>query len=120
MGRDQGDMAQSRYEAISGEIFGPLWRSRQIAESIGTMTPAERRAAVHNVMAGEIVRVIVKSTIDGGGGTTDIMVLTESVLVGVALACIRLGGDNMALDIMIDGARNRLAEIRLQTTDGNS
>jgi hypothetical protein len=68
---------------------------------------------LHNRIAGEIVRLIVKPTFDAGGGPADVMELCESVLVGVALACIRLGGDNTVLDVMFDRAKGRLAEIRL-------
>lgn len=42
----------------------------------------------------------------------EVLVLTESVLVGVSLACVRLGGDDKMLDVMVEGARRRLAEIR--------
>lgn len=69
---------------------------------------------LHNKLAGQIVASIVRPVIDGGGKYTDVMVLTESVLVGVALTCIRLGGDNKVLDVMVDAARRRLADIRLK------
>jgi len=77
---------------------------------------------LHNEMAGELVKAIVKPIINGGGTIPQVMVLTESVLVGVALACIRLGGDEKVLDTMVDAAKNRLAEIRLKDieTKGNS
>ena len=72
------------------------------------------QAELHNRMAGEIVKSIVAPVIRSGGGMPQVMVLTESVLVGVALACIRLGGDNRVLDTMVENARLRLAEIRLK------
>jgi hypothetical protein len=68
---------------------------------------------LHNRLAGEIVKSIVAPIITNGGQYTDVMVLTESVLVGVALTCIKLGGDEKALDVMVDAAKKRLAEIRL-------
>lgn len=54
--------------------------------------------------------------------TSDVMVLTESVLVGVALACVRLGGDERVLDVIFERARERLAEIRLKDiqTEGHA
>lgn len=68
---------------------------------------------LHNRLAGQIVISIVKPVSEAGGTTSDVMVLTESVLVGVALACIRLGGDDTVLDVMFDHAKARLAELRL-------
>lgn len=41
----------------------------------------------HNALAGEIVTRIVKSTIDAGGNTSSVMVLLESVVTGVLMAC---------------------------------
>ena len=65
---------------------------------------------------------IVKPPIEAGGGIIDVMVLTESVLVGVALVCIKFGRDNTVLDVMFEAAKNRLAEIRLRDipTGGSS
>lgn len=73
-----------------------------------------RDSDVHNKLAGEIVRQIVKGPLDSGGDITAVLVLAESVIVGVALATIRLGGDEKVLDIMLDAAKARLAEIRLK------
>jgi hypothetical protein len=69
--------------------------------------------AVHNDQVGKIVTGIVKPVLSAGGSTTDVMILTESVLVGVALACIKFGGDEKVLDLMFGRAKERLAEIRL-------
>lgn len=71
------------------------------------------QAALHNELAGKIVASIVRPPLEAGGDTKDVMVLCESVLVGVALTCIKLGGDEKVLDVMIDAAMERLAEIRL-------
>lgn len=75
--------------------------------------------AHHNASAGDIVSSIIAPIIKGGGSTTDIMVLTESILVGVALYCIKTGGDEIVLDTMVKGAKDRLAEIRQKETEGN-
>jgi len=75
---------------------------------------SDTQAELHNKLAGEIVGSIVRPIMTTGGKTTDVMVLTESVLVGVALACIRLGGDEMVLDVIFERARERLAELRLK------
>lgn len=73
------------------------------------MTPHE----IHNATAGEIVKQIVRPTIEAGGQMTDVLVLLESVVVGVALVAIKLGGDEIVLDQVLAGARKRLAEQRL-------
>lgn len=79
------------------------------------------QAEVHNRLAGGIVGQIVRGPIESGGNVEHVLVLTESVLVGVALACIRLGGDEKVLDTMFEAAKARLAEIRLRDieTQGN-
>lgn len=80
------------------------------------------QSELHNRLAGEIVASIVRPIMTSGGSTEAVMVLTESVLVGVALACIKLGGDEKVLDVMVDAAKKRLAEIRLKDipTGGSS
>ncbi|MBR1153129.1 hypothetical protein [Bradyrhizobium sp. JYMT SZCCT0428] len=49
------------------------------------MTPLE----IHNAAVGEIVEQIVRPTLQAGGQMSDVMVLLESVVVGVVLAAIR-------------------------------
>lgn len=71
------------------------------------------QSEVHNKLAGRIVREIVEEVVGSGGSWINVMVVTESVLVGVALAGVKLGGDEKMLDLMVDRARKRLAEIRL-------
>ena len=73
------------------------------------MTPAE----IHNRDAGAIVRQIVKPTLDAGGSMTQVLVLLESVVTGVLTVAVKLGGDNVVLDTLIEGARARMADIRL-------
>lgn len=68
---------------------------------------------LHNRLAGPIVAAIVRPVLAAGGSPSDVLMLLESVIVGVCLTMIRLGGDNRVLDIVIDRARARLAEIRL-------
>ncbi|MGE0289300.1 MAG: hypothetical protein AB7I42_26505 [Bradyrhizobium sp.] len=76
--------------------------------------PAKAASDLHNELAGKIVASIVRPAYAVRGSFTDILVLTESVLVGVCLTCVKLGGDEKVLDVMVDGARQRLAEIRLK------
>ena len=77
-------------------------------------------ATLHNKKAGEIVTSIILPVMQAGGALPNVMVLTESVLVGVALACIKLGGDDKVLGLMFERAQQRLAEIRLQDTKGHA
>lgn len=68
---------------------------------------------LHNRMAPEIVKLIVRETTKVGGTPKDILLITESVVMGVVLAVVKLGGDEKVLDVMIDSVRARLAEARL-------
>lgn len=72
-----------------------------------------KQSALHNKIAGEIVKSIINPVAESGGNIGDVMILTESVLVGVALACIRFGGDEAVLELMFTRAAKRLADIRL-------
>lgn len=74
---------------------------------------SERAAELHNRLAPEIVASIVKPVTKSGGTVEEILLVTESVLVGITLYCVRLGGDEKVLDAIVNGARARLAAIRL-------
>lgn len=73
------------------------------------MIPAE----LHNKLAGEIVKLIVKPTLDAGGEYTAVPVLLESVILGVVLMAVKLGGDEIVLDEVMANVKRRLAEQRL-------
>lgn len=75
------------------------------------------RAELHNRLAKQIVTQIVDEPIAAGGSMSDVMVLCESVLVGVVLGCFRLGSDVKALDLIVGRAKERLARIRLEGVD---
>jgi hypothetical protein len=77
-------------------------------------TPAPDAATRHNALAGAVVRSIAQPILSSGGTTGEVMVATESVLVGISLLLVRMGGDDHVLDEMVDGARKRLAEARLR------
>lgn len=79
----------------------------------GAGVMAADQSELHNKLAGEIVSAIVKPIIASGGGYTDVLVLTESVVMGVVLVAVKLGGDDKVLDVLIDGVKKRLAEQRL-------
>lgn len=79
------------------------------------MAEDEKRAAIsahHNKAAGEIVRQIVKGTIEAGGGSRDVLVLLESVLAGVVLAVVQEQDDQEAVILVAEGALPRIHAIR--------
>jgi hypothetical protein len=63
---------------------------------------------VHNRTAGEIVAAIVKPVAEAGGTYADILVITESVILGVLLYGERIGLEELALDRIMEAARTRL------------
>ena len=73
----------------------------------------EAAAEVHNRPAKQIVDQIVHAPIAAGGTTSDVMMLFESVLVGVVLASLPLGHDVKVLDLVVGRVKERLAKMRL-------
>jgi hypothetical protein len=71
-------------------------------------------AELHNRLAQQIVSQIVNEPIAAGGTMSDVMMLCESVLVGVVLGCFRLGSDVKAFDLIVTRVKERLAEVRLE------
>lgn len=72
---------------------------------------------LHNELAGKIVSDIVRPMILEGMTGTQALVLLESVIAGVCLAIVKLGGDEIILDKLMDGVKLRLAEIRLRNIE---
>lgn len=68
---------------------------------------------IHNRVAGEIVKSIVKPPLEAGGDMTDVLIILESVILGVMLMAVKLGGDDKVLDLTFERVRERLAEQRL-------
>lgn len=66
---------------------------------------------LHNRIVGEIVKSIVVPPLTAGGDYKDVMVILESVIAGVVLGMFKLGGDNIVLDTVLDGAKARVQEI---------
>jgi len=71
------------------------------------------QADLHNRLAGEIVESIVRPPLEAGGEFTDVLVLLESVILGVVLVTVKLGGDEIVLDEVMKHVKERLAERRL-------
>lgn len=65
---------------------------------------------VHNEQVGPMLRRMIAPIIANGGDTTDILVLTESLVTGVVEFCAK--NDSLARDLvfdkLIDGVRGRL------------
>jgi hypothetical protein len=71
-------------------------------------------AELHNRLAKQIVSQIVNEPIAAGGTMSDVMMLCESVLVGVVLGCFELGSDVKVLDLVVTRVKERLSTIRLE------
>jgi hypothetical protein len=69
---------------------------------------------LHNRLANRIVSQIVNEPIAAGGTVSDVMMLCESVLVGVVLGCFQLGNDVKAFDLIVTRVKERLAKVRLE------
>jgi hypothetical protein len=69
---------------------------------------------LHNRLTNQIASQIVNEPIAAGGTPSDVMMLCESVLVGVSLGCFQLGSDAKALDLIVTRVKERLAKIRLE------
>lgn len=70
-------------------------------------------ADLHNRLANQIVSQILHEPMAAGGTVSDVMMLCESVLVGVVIGCFELGNDVKALDLIVGRAKERLAAVRL-------
>jgi hypothetical protein len=69
---------------------------------------------LHNRLAKQIASQIVNEPIAAGGTMSDVMMLCESVLVGVIFGCFQLGSDAKAFDLIVTRVKERLAKIRLE------
>ena len=78
------------------------------------MTASTEQRIIHNFLSGRIVKSIVRTPLDAGGGKTEVLVLLESVILGVILAIAKLDDAEIVLDIVVEGVKERLAEIRLK------
>lgn len=68
------------------------------------MNPADH----HNAAVQDILQAIIKPIIIAGGGKAEILVLTESVMSGIALYCA--GNDARDAQNYLDALHNRAAE----------
>jgi hypothetical protein len=77
------------------------------------MTPTE----IHNRDVGLLIKAVIKPTLEAGGSFFDVLVLLESIVVGVIMFGIKAGGDEHVLDVLVERIKERLAEQRLKDTD---
>jgi len=68
---------------------------------------------LHNRLAHEIINVIIRRPLEAGGDAGDVFYLLETIIMGVFLAGVKLGGDERILDEIIAHVKQRLAEARL-------
>ena len=73
----------------------------------------EAATELHNRLAKEIIAKLLEEPIAAGGTLSDVMMICESVIVGVMLGCFQLGSDVKMLDIIVDRVKERLAKARL-------
>ncbi len=71
------------------------------------------QADLHNRLAASIVASIVEPPIEAGGRATDVLVLLESVIVGVLVVVARPGGDAVVIERVMEGVKSRLAAWRV-------
>jgi hypothetical protein len=57
---------------------------------------AEAAAELHNRVANQVVSRILNETRVAGGSHSDLLVICESVLVGVVVECFSLGAEDTA------------------------
>ena len=75
---------------------------------------AEAATELHNRVARQVAAQIINETKAAGGSYSDLLVICESVLVGVIVECFRLGHDSKVIDLVFTAAQARLARVRLE------
>lgn len=75
---------------------------------------AEAGTELHNRVAKRVVAEIIEETRAAGGSYSDLLVISESVLVGLVVECFRLGDDSKVIDLVFTAAKARLANVRLK------
>ena len=74
----------------------------------------EAATQLHNRVARQVVAQIINETKAAGGSYLDLLVICESVLVGVVVECFRLGHDSKIIELLFTAAKARLAKVRLE------
>lgn len=77
----------------------------------------EAATELHNRVARQVVAQIINETKAAGGSYSDLLVICESILVGIVVECFRLGHDSKVIDLVFTAAKDRLARARLVDLD---
>lgn len=80
-------------------------------------TKPELMSQLHNQMAGDIVRQIVRPMLSKGGDGTDVLVLLESVIIGCLKAITKYGHEEEVLDALVKSAKRRIEALRLMDVE---
>jgi len=86
---------------------------------VSTNPTPEEYAAVerHNQLAREIITQITGQRTGFGSSPADVLMLCESILVGVTLECFQAGTDVQVLEILLARVKERLAGVRLKNME---
>ena len=68
----------------------------------------------HNDLAADLGARLVRGTIGAGGDVIETLIVLESVIAGVCLTLVRLGGDEVVIDALMERVKARVAELRLK------
>ena len=81
---------------------------RQFAD----LSPEDRQLYIHNKLATPIVRMIIEPVMANGGGAPEIMLMLESVNVGVMLTLAKQRASDPAgmWEVMVRNVRTRIEE----------
>lgn len=71
----------------------------------------DKMADLHNAQVKKAYDIIVRDTLRAGGDARDVLVMTESLLFGVMMTNVKLGGDEKILDTMVEGVKKRLGDL---------
>lgn len=73
--------------------------------------------AVHQEIVPAIVTTIVSSVRAAGGGPIDMLVILESIIVGVLVMTTKVGGEEHVMEEVTKGVLSRVAELRLTVSE---
>ncbi len=78
---------------------------------------ARTKAQAVNDVAVSAYELLVKRTIGRGMAPADALIALEGTVMGVILAIAKEGGEQVVLDTMVQGVRQRLIEARAKVVN---
>jgi hypothetical protein len=86
------------------------------------MSMTDIQEELHDRLVEDIVAQLVNLPIEADSEFTDVLIILESVIVGVMLICVEAEGDREILECLFDHVKERLAKQRLfeSETVGNA